>query len=93
VKGITEPTEKLSEKLPRSEFYKVVDSVPIFRSGKCWEVIVVYEAFGKRSIGFYLWENRNGAWKRKNNFSVRNINERNKIKENVDQLASKLASN
>jgi hypothetical protein len=89
---MAESTEKTSEKLPISEFYKVVDYVTIFKSGKWWEAIVVYEASGRRSIGLYLWENKNGAWKRKNKFSVRNLDEWNKVKNAVDQLAPKLST-
>ena len=85
---MTEPTEKL----PISDFYKVIDYVTIFKSKKWWEAIVVYEAFGKRSIGLYLWENRDDVWKRKNKFSVRNLDEWTTIKNAVDQLAPKLAS-
>ena len=79
-----------TEKLPISEFYKVIDYVTIFKSGKWWEAIVVYEAAGRRSIGLYLWENRNNTWKRKNKFSIRNIDEWNKVKNAVEQLATKL---
>jgi hypothetical protein len=88
---VTESSEKPSEKLPISEFYKVVDYATVFKSGKWWEAIVVYEASGRRSIGLYLWENRNGTWKRKNKFSVRNLDEWNKVKDAVEQLAPKLA--
>ena len=87
-KTMTEPTEKL----PISDIYKVIDYVTIFKSKKWWEAIVVYEAFGKRSIGLYLWENRNDVWKRKNKFSVRTLDEWTTIKNAVDQLAPKLAS-
>jgi hypothetical protein len=80
-----------TEKLPISEFYKVVDYVTIFKSKKWWEAIVVFEASGKRSIGFYLWENRDNAWKRKNKFSVRNLDEWNKVRSAVEQLSPKLA--
>ena len=80
-----------TEKLPISEFYKVIDYVTIFKSGKWWEAIVVYETGGKRSIGLYLWENRNSVWKRKNKFSVRNMDAWNKVKTAVEQLAPKLA--
>jgi hypothetical protein len=82
---------EITEKLPISNIYKVIDYVTIFKSKKWWEAIVVYEAFGKRSIGLYLWENRNDVWKRKNKFSVRNLDEWTTIKNAVDQLAPKLA--
>jgi hypothetical protein len=86
-------TEKLEEKLPISEFYKVVDSVTIFKSQKWWEAIVVFESYGKRAIGLYLWQKRGEAWKRKHKFNVRNLEEWNKLKSAVEQLTPKLASN
>jgi len=85
---MTEPTEKL----PISDFYKVIDYVTLSKTKKWWKAIVVYEASGKRSIGLYLWENRDDVWKRKNKFSVRNLDEWTTIKNAVDQLAPKLAS-
>ncbi|MCW4046287.1 MAG: hypothetical protein NWE99_01805 [Candidatus Bathyarchaeota archaeon] len=81
-----------SEKLPISDYYKVIDYVTIFKSAKWWEAIVVYESSGRRSIGFYLWEKRNDTWKRKNKFSVRNLDEWNKLKNAVDQFTPKLSS-
>jgi hypothetical protein len=84
--------QKTEEKLPISEFYKVVDSVTIFKSGKWWEAIVVFESYGKRSIGMYLWQKKDDVWKRKHKFNVRNLDEWNKLKAAIEQLAPKLAS-
>jgi hypothetical protein len=81
-----------SEKLPISEFYKVVDYVTIFKSQKWWEAIVVFESYGKRSIGLYLWQKRAETWKRKHKFNVRNLEEWNKLKNAIEQLAPKLDS-
>jgi len=81
-----------TEKLPISEFYKVVDYVTIFKSTKWWEAVVVFEANGKKSIGLYLWQKKNDAWKRQHKFNVRNLDEWNKLKGAVEQLAPKLAS-
>jgi len=78
------------EKLPLSEFYKVVDYATIFRSEKWWEAIVVIESFGRRSIAMYLWQKRNDSWKRKHKFQIRNMDEWNKVKVAVEQLAPKL---
>jgi hypothetical protein len=85
-------SEKTEEKLPISDFYKVVDSVTIFKNQKWWEAIVVFESYGKRSIGMYLWQKRQDIWKRKHKFNVRNVEEWNKLKNAVEQLAPKLAS-
>jgi hypothetical protein len=85
-------TEKIEEKLPISEFYTVIDSVTIFKSQKWWEAIVVFESYGKRSIGLYLWQKKGDAWKRKHKFNVRNLDEWNKLKNAIEQLSPKLAS-
>ena len=85
-------TEKIEEKLPISEFYTVVDSVTIFKSQKWWEAIVVFESYGKRSIGLYLWQKKGDAWKRKHKFNVRNLEEWSKLKSAMEQLSPKLAS-
>jgi hypothetical protein len=80
------------EKLPISEFYKVVDHVTVFKNEKWWEAIVVFESLGRRAIGLYLWQNRNGAWKRKHKFNIRNVDEWNKLKSAIEQLTPRLVS-
>lgn len=85
-------SDKTEEKLPISDFYKVVDSVTIFKNQKWWEAIVIFESYGKRSIGMYLWQKRQDVWKRKHKFNVRNLEEWNKLKNAVEQLAPKLIS-
>lgn len=80
------------EKLPISDFYKVVDYVTIFKSEKWWEAIVVFESYGKRSIGMYLWWKKDGNWKRKHKFNIRSVDEWNKLRNAVERLAPKLAS-
>ena len=87
-------TEKMEEKekLPISDFYKVVDYVSIFKSQTWWEAVVIFEAYGKRSIGLYLWQKKADAWKRKHKFNVRNLDEWNKLKTTVEQLTPRLVS-
>jgi hypothetical protein len=85
----SKPVEQ-SEQLPLSSFYKVMDSVTIFKSEKWWEAIVIIESFGKRSIAMYLWQNRDGKWKRKHKFQIRNMQEWEKVKGAIDRLAPQL---
>jgi hypothetical protein len=85
-------TENTEEKLPISDFYKVVDYVTIFKNQKWWEAIVVFESYGKRQIGLYLWQKRADVWKRKHKFNVRNLEEWNKLKNGIEQLAPKLVA-
>jgi hypothetical protein len=84
--------ENAEEKLPISDFYSVIDSVTIFKSQKWWEAIVVFESYGKRSIGLYLWQKRGDTWKRKHKFNVRDLDEWSKLKSAVEQLAPKLTA-
>lgn len=84
--------ETAEEKLPISEFYKVVEYVTIFKSQKWWEAVVIFESYGKRSIGLYLWQKRQEAWKRKHKFNIRNMDEWNKLKNAIEQLAPKLGT-
>lgn len=84
--------DETREKLPISEFYKVIDYNTIFKSEKWWEAIVVFESLGKRSIGMYLWHNKNGTWKRKHKFTVRNLDEWKKLKNSIEQLTPKFVS-
>ena len=52
--------------------------------------MVIFESYGKRSIGLYLWQKRQDAWKRKHKFNVRNLDEWNKLKTAIEQLTPKL---
>ena len=84
--------ESNEEKLPISEFYKVIEYVTIFKSQKWWEAVVIFESYEKRSIGLYLWQRREDVWKRKHKFNVRNLEEWNKLKNAIEQLTPKLAA-
>jgi hypothetical protein len=85
-------TEKTKERLPISDFYKVVDYATIFKNQKWWEAIVVFESYGRRQIGLYLWQKRAETWKRKHKFNIRNLEEWNKLKNSVEQLMPKLVA-
>ncbi len=91
-RGVPEKDSGIEEKLPISEFYKAIDHVTVFKSDLWWEAVVVFETYGKRQLGLYLWQKRNGQWKRKNKFGFRNLSEWNKIKKAVDELGPKLDS-
>jgi hypothetical protein len=91
-RGLKIMAEKTEEKLPISDFYKVIDCVTVFKSQKWWEAIVVFEYGGRRAIGLYLWQKRADLWKRKHKFNIRNAEEWNKLKNAIEQLTPKLAS-
>ena len=82
--------EVSGEKLPISDFYNVIDHVTIFRSEKWWKAVVLYESSGRRSIGLYLWNCRDGTWKRKHKFTIADSEEWSKVKNTVDRLVNSL---
>jgi len=88
------PDEKIveqpSEKLPVSEVYKVIDCVTIFKSSKWWEAIVAFEAYGRRSIAMYMWQFRDGKWKRKHKFQINSVDEWNKVRNSVEKFLPEL---
>ncbi len=86
----TEQKPEVEEKLPISEFYKVIDHATIFKSQKWWEAVVVFESYGKRQIGMYLWQKKADVWKRKHKFNVRNLEEWDKLKKAIEELTPKL---
>jgi len=80
----------MSERIPVSDFYKVIDYVTIFKSEKWWEAVAIIESFGKKSIAMYLWQFRDGRWKRKHKFQLRNLEEWEKVKAAIDKLAPRV---
>jgi len=85
-------TEKAEEKLPISDFYKVIDHITIAKSQKWWKAIVIYESRNRRTLGVYLWVNRDGVWKRKQKLTIMDDSEWKKLKDSVEQLIPNLVS-
>ncbi len=83
--------EQSSEELPISEVYKAVDHVTIFKSDKWWEAIVLVESFGKRFIAMYMWNFKDGKWKRKHKFHIRREEEWKKVKSSVERFLPRLS--
>ena len=80
----------MNERIPVSDFYKVIDYITIFKSEKWWEAVAIIESFGRKSIAMYLWQFRDGRWKRKHKFQLRNLEEWEKVKAAIDKLAPRV---
>ncbi len=83
-------TINTEEKLPISEFYKVIDYITLYKTENWWEAIVIFEIYGKRQMAMYLWQKRKDQWKRKNKFGIRTLDEWNRLKTAMDQLIPQL---
>jgi len=88
---VTEISQK-SERLPLWEGYKVIDHKTIFKSDKWWEAVALIESYGRHSVAMYMWQFRDGKWKRKHKFQLRSADEWNKVKEAVEKFVPKLRS-
>lgn len=74
------------EKLPISDFYKVLSYKTIYKSQKWWEAVVLTEAYGRKTINLYLWIKKGDKWKRKHKFVIRNLEEWHTIKNAIERL-------
>ncbi|MGC8935792.1 MAG: hypothetical protein ACP5KV_00265 [Candidatus Methanomethylicaceae archaeon] len=79
------------EKLPLSEFYRVIDYITISKSQKWWSAAVLTEAYGKRKVSLYLWTNKNGKWTRKHKYVISSKNDWTTVKNAVETLLEKLS--
>ena len=77
--------ERRCRNLPISSFYEVVDYETISKSSNWWSAIVLVKAGRKMKIGLYLWHKKDEKWKRKNKFTISNIEQYKDIKKVLDK--------
>jgi len=78
------------EKFPVSESLKVIQGATIYKTSKWWMAVVLVESFGRKQIAAYLWNNKNGVWKRRQKFLVSNQTLWKQISEAVEKLLPEL---
>ena len=84
--------EETEERLPISDYYEVVEHIDLFKSSKWWSSVVLYgyPKGTKRQIGVYLWIKKDGQWKRKEKFAIRNRGDWLLIRQSIDKLILKI---
>ena len=80
----------IEEKFPVSESLNVIQGTTIYKTGKWWLAVVLLETFGRKQIATYLWNNKNGVWKRRQKFMIQNETTWRQITEAVEKLLPKL---
>lgn len=78
------------EKFPVSESLKVIQGITIYKTDKWWLAVVLVESFGRKQIAAYLWNNKNGVWKRRQKFLVSNKKLWQQISEAIEKLLPEL---
>ncbi len=81
---------KEEEKLPVSEVLKVIDSANIYKTDKWWSAVVLLESYGRRQVAVYVWNNRNGEWKRRQKFVITRKQQWEKVRPKIEEFVSKL---
>ena len=74
------------EKLPVHDTIKVIDYQTIYKTSKWWCAVVLANMFGHDKVLIYLWQNRNGQWKRKQKFTINFEHDWQLIKQAVDNF-------
>ena len=80
----------VEERLQVSERVRVLRYFTLFKSGRWWAAVGLFEAFWRRHIALYLWFTRHGVWKLRQKFVFRSCEERDKAEKTVEGLAGML---
>lgn len=75
------------EKLPISDFYYTIKYHTISKSSKWWSFIVLFKARNKTKIGLYLFQKKEGNWRRKHKFTISSKEEYEDIRDTIDKYS------
>lgn len=74
------------DSVPISPSLKVVDFRTVNKGLRWWTAAVVIEAYGRKSVSLYLWQKREGQWKRKQKFSIQTKGKWQLLSKAIDEL-------
>jgi len=80
------------EKLPVSETIRVIEAITIFKSDKWWAAVALVESFGRKQLAIYLWNKRDGQWKRRQKFVIRSKAQWSQVEKAIEKLLPRLPS-
>lgn len=78
------------EKLPLSEYYKLIDQITISKDPYWWSAVVLIEANGRKSVVYYLWNFRGGKWTRKHKFMINRKKDWAPVKAAIESMLTKM---
>lgn len=79
-----------NEPYPVHETVKVLDGRTIFKTAKWWQAVILANMFGHDKIMIYLWQNKDGQWKRKHKFGINFVKDWEKLKVAVDEFIPRI---
>jgi hypothetical protein len=84
-----ESTEKSVEDFPVSDYYTLATGETIFQTDNWWKAILNIEMKGEYEtdeVMVYLWQQRNGEWKRRQKSAIKSVNDWETLKQMVESL-------
>ena len=74
------------EPFPVHETVKVLEGVTISKNDKWWSAALLIESYGRKQVALYLWnKSADGAWKRKQKFTIPSKDIWEKMKKTLDE--------
>lgn len=75
---------------PVHEDLDVQDGETVFKSDDWWKAVVLYEGYRGPEIGVYLWQRRNGDWRRQQKYVIRSQDDREQDKAVIEEFVTDL---
>jgi len=76
---------------PIHEDLDVQDGETIFKSDDWWKAIVLYEGYRGPEIAVYLWQQKDGDWRRSQKYVIRSQDDWEQDKEAIEKYVSELS--
>jgi hypothetical protein len=62
----------------------------VFKSQKWWKAVVLYEGYRGLEIAVYLWQDREGEWRRQQKYVIRSLDDWEQDKEIIEKFVTEL---
>lgn len=78
------------EKIPIETPLKVVDSRTLSKAFGWWAAAVLVDSWGRKQVCLYLWQRKKDGWKRKQKFTIHDVEKWKQISSAVEELVLKM---
>jgi 6-phosphogluconolactonase (cycloisomerase 2 family) len=86
---LAEPSPDI-EKLPTNDMIKVIEYVTINKNEKWWTAVVLAGEEGRKKVMLYMWNKRDGTWKRLQKFTIGRKSDWPLYKDAIEKLLEKI---
>jgi hypothetical protein len=79
----------VDEPLPVDPTISVIEYTTIYKTQKWWHAVVLANMFGHNKIMIFLWQQKDGKWKRKHKFGINFVKDWEKMKPVIEDYIKK----